>query len=109
MATTEWKIVSIKACKELNDKTNVVSQIQWMITVFDGDKSSSIFGNQDLQIDTSNFVSFDRLTEQTMVNWVKTAMGNEQVAAFEAKAIASMTPVQTVNNAPVVVALPWVK
>jgi len=109
MVTTEWKIVSVKAFKKLNGKKNVVSQVQWSVTATEDTLNGSVYGNQDLQIDQSNFTSFDQLTEQTMVGWVKAAMGDEQVAAFEAKAIANMTLLQTVSNGPLAVALPWVK
>lgn len=105
----KWEVAAVKASKELNGRTNVVSQVQWQVTATDGTLNGSVYGNQDLQVDESNFTSFDRLTEQTMVGWVKTAMGEAQVAAFEAKAITNMTPVQTVSNEPVAVALPWVK
>lgn len=105
----KWEIVALKASKELNGKLDVVSQIQWQVTATDDLLSGSVYGNHDLQINESNFTSFDQLNEQTMVGWVKAAMGDEQVAAFEAKAIANMTPVITVSNEPVAVALPWVK
>jgi hypothetical protein len=105
----KWEVAAVKASKELNGKTNVVSQVQWQVTATDGTLNGSVYGNQDLQVDESNFTSFDQLTEQTMIGWVKAAIGDEQVATFEAKAIANMTPVQTVSSEPVAVALPWAK
>jgi hypothetical protein len=105
----KWEVAAIKASKELNGKTDVVSQVQWQVTATDGTLNGSVYGNQDLQFDESNFTSFDQLTEQTMVGWVKAAMGAEQVADFEAKALANMTPVQVVDSEPVAVALPWAK
>jgi len=109
--TTEikWEIASVKTYKELNGKQNVVSQVQWQVTATDGTLNGSVYGNQDLQIDNANFTPFNQLTEQTMVGWVKAAMGDEQVAIFEEKAIANMAPVQVVDSEPVAVALPWAK
>jgi hypothetical protein len=110
MATQiKWEVAAIKANKELNGQTNVVSQVQWQVTATDGTLNGSVYGNQDLQIDNANFILFDQLTEQTIMGWVKSAIGSEQVAAFEAKAIANMTPVKIVSSEPVAVALPWVK
>jgi hypothetical protein len=108
MTTTKWEIVSVKAFKELNDKANVVSQVQWMITASGNNKSSLVFGNQDLHIATDTFIPFDQLTEATLIEWVKTAMGASQVEYFENKAIADLTQNKTDVQA-VSVELPWVK
>lgn len=108
MTTTKWEIVSVKAFKELNDKANVVSQVQWMITASGDNKNSLVFGNQELSIATDTFIPFDQLTESTLIEWVKTAMGASQVEYLENKAIADLTQNKTDVQA-VSVELPWVK
>lgn len=105
----KWEVAAVKVNKELNGKTNIVSQVQWQVTATDGTLSGSVYGSQDLQIEESNFILFEQLNEQTMIGWVKALMLDEEVAALEAKAISNMNQVNVVNNENVFVDLPWIK
>lgn len=52
----------------------------------------------------SDFVSYDKLAESTVLGWVKTALGTDQVASIEAKIDADIALINTPVTA---VGKPW--
>jgi hypothetical protein len=100
MALT-WKIEALNCKPSFDGKTNVVETIHWRLNGVDGQifsnidgeiplstdgyYATSVYGSQKVTYEEgSPFTDYDSLTEETVVAWVKDALGEEQVAAYEA-------------------------
>jgi hypothetical protein len=101
-----WHIVSIE-CKPLEGTlSNVATVAHWTLSDTDGELTASVYGSQSLpEADPADFTPYEDLTEATVVSWVQAAMGEEQVAAYEANVTAQL---ETLANPPVVsLPVPW--
>jgi hypothetical protein len=79
----EMKIAQLE--RHLPD--GVVMTAHWTATKTDGDYTASAYGSIGLPAkDPSDptFVAYEDITEAQAIEWVKEAMGEEQVAALEA-------------------------
>lgn len=78
----------------------------WRCTAEDGDLRSAAIGPQTFTPDPAapDFVPFEDLTEETVIRWVRAAMGSEAVQALEDKLVGE---VEALRSPPVVEGLPW--
>jgi hypothetical protein len=84
MALT-WKIEQLNCKPSFDGKTNVVETIHWRLNGVDGDYATSVYGSQSVTYtEGSLFTDYDSLTEETVIEWLKDALGAEQVAEYEA-------------------------
>ena len=92
MITYEWNCKTVDCYVETEGKSDVVYNVHWIVTgVSDtlnpkGEPyTSNDIGTQQLKIDDiTNFIPFDQLTNDEVVGWTKSTMGDEQVASIEA-------------------------
>ena len=83
MALT-WKIEQLNCKPSFDGKTNVVETIHWRLNGVDGDYATSVYGSQSVTYkEGSPFTDYDSLTEEIVVEWLKDALGEEQVANYE--------------------------
>lgn len=101
-----WVIAALDCYPEHEGKTDVVVTAHWRLNGVDGEHTAGVYGTQGFELDPdAPFVPFADLTEETVIGWVKGAMGDEQVAAYEANVAAQ---IDALVNPPVVTpALPW--
>ena len=79
-----WKIAQLECIPFADGKTNVVSTVHWRVSATDGTNTAEVYGAQPLTFDAKNaFVSYADLTKNTVVDWVKDAMGIDAVAALQ--------------------------
>lgn len=79
-----WKIESLNCKPSFDGKTNVVETIHWRLNGVDGDYATSVYGSQGVTYEAgSPFTDYDSLTEETVIEWLKDALGAEQVATYE--------------------------
>ncbi len=96
MTTFNWSIHDMK--RQTSD--GLVTVVHWGASAVDGDYTAGIVNTQSLERGDS-FVSYDTLTEQTVLGWLWTKVDKETVeAALEAQIEAQKAPV-TANG------LPW--
>jgi len=96
MTTFNWSIHDMK--RQTSD--GLVTVVHWGASAVDGDVSASIVNTQALERGDS-FVSYDTLTEQTVLGWLWGKIDKAVVeAALTAQIEAQKTPV-TANG------LPW--
>lgn len=80
-----WKIESLNCKPSFDGKTNVVETIHWRLNGVDGDYATSVYGSQGVTYEEgSPFTDYDSLTEETVIKWLKDALGDEQVSNYEA-------------------------
>lgn len=80
-----WKIESLNCKPSFDGKTNVVETIHWRLNGVDGDYATSVYGSQGVTYEEgSPFTDYDSLAEETVIKWLKDALGEEQVSNYEA-------------------------
>ena len=89
MATTfNWDCKTVDAYPQLDDNSNVIYNVHWRVTgVLDVDGNSyqaTNIGTQRINTDTiDDFIPVDDLTNEIIVGWTKSAIGDEEVATIE--------------------------
>jgi Cu/Ag efflux pump CusA len=84
MNTYTWLVDSIDCIPSLENKTNVVSVIHWRVNGTDGTHNATTYGTQPLTYTTdSSFTEYAGLTLETVIEWVQTAMGSDQVTTIQ--------------------------
>lgn len=104
--TNTWAVVQMDAYPEADNEQDVVFNVHWTLTATDGTYTGYVYGTQTLPAPTgSDFTAYADLTQEQVIGWTKAAMGDEQVASYEAN-VATQIEVQI--NPPVVTPpLPW--
>ena len=104
--TNTWAVVQMDAYPEYEGHTDVVFTVHWTLSGADGEHTAGVYGSVGLTLDPeATFTPYASLTEAQVVGWVKDALGEEQVAGYEANVAAQ---IDALVNPPVVTpALPW--
>lgn len=103
-----WKIDNLEVKPQIDGFQNVVWTVHWRVFAKEGDVSASIYGSSTLTFDpttATDFVNYDDLTENQVIDWVKTSMGPESVQSVEAAAAAELN--RNLNPPTVTKPLPW--
>ena len=86
MAIT-WQAISLDRQLKDGDKDNVVTTVHWTATdsQVDGENTYSgrCYGAVGLAEPGDSFTPYADITEEQAVGWAKSALGDEQVAAYE--------------------------
>lgn len=83
---TTWSIDKITAAPQVGGFSDVVKEVAWRCTAQSGDTSQSTYGTVIFTIseDTfEDFTTYEELTEQQVIAWVKTSLGEQGVAYQE--------------------------
>lgn len=77
-----WKIQSMRVLPELSDKNNIVKTVDFMLEGVRNEKNNFVLGSVELSLKTENFIPFDELTEEIVIDWVKDALGSERIDQY---------------------------
>ena len=108
--TNTWNVVQMNAYPTEDGDVDVVFNVHWTLTgeQFVGGEPliGSVYGSQAIVLDAeAPFTPYADLTLEQVVGWVQTALGAEQVAAYEANVAQQ---IENQINPPVVTPpLPW--
>ena len=93
-----WSVTNLEYT---NDSDKGGGHAAWSATDTDGDYSGTVSGMESYTPDPSDsgFVAYDDLDEATVVAWVKSTLGSDEVSAVEAKATAKLTEAKTPSTA----------
>ena len=93
-----WSITNLEYT---NDSDKGVVHAAWSATDTDGDYSGTVSGMESYTPDPSDsgFVAYDDLDEATVVAWVKSTLGSDEVSAVETKATAKLKEAKTPSTA----------
>jgi hypothetical protein len=94
------------AYPELDGQADVVFTVHWQLNGTDGTYNGSVYGSVGVTLDEgSAFTPYASLTQAQVVGWVQAALGEEQVASYEANVAQQ---IENQINPPVVTPpLPW--
>ena len=110
MATTiTWSIVNDGLfTMDSNGQSNVVTDVNYAVTVTDGTNTQTKTGSISIPHDTNTeFTPYSDLTEQKVIEWVKAELGSERVNSLEALMVDYLNRVVNRPPKPVRQALPW--
>ncbi len=104
--TNTWSVVQMDAYPELDGETDVVFSVHWTLSGTDGTYNGSVYGSVGVTLDPdAPFVPYASLTQAQVIGWVQDALGEEQVASYEANVAQQ---IENQINPPVVTPpLPW--
>lgn len=109
MATTyQWKISQLEYYPVKADLQKVVHVIHWILMGTDGQYSSSAYGSQFINTDSinpENYVPFENLSEQTVIEWLEGAMGAERI--LELQTVVQDNINNQINPSNVLAPAPW--
>lgn len=106
MATLTWNVVQMDAYPEKDGKQDVVFTVHWNLTGVDGDYNGYVYGSVGVTLDPeAPYTPYENLTQDQVIGWVKSALGDEQVAEYEANVQAQID--QKKNPTVVTPPLPW--
>lgn len=102
----EWKIEELECKPILDSNENIVNNIHWRVNATDGVNNATVYGTQTLEYaKDATFISYPALTKDVVIEWVKNAMGAEQVLQLEKNLDNQL---YLLANPPVVILpLPW--
>lgn len=101
-----WSVVQLDAYPEAEGHSDVVFGVHWRLDGVDGEHAGGVYGSVGLTLDPdAPFVPYASLTEAQVIGWVHEAMGEEQVAAYEANVAEQIA--NQINPPVVSPALPW--
>jgi hypothetical protein len=103
-----WTIEQMQCFPSLDGKQNVVYVVNWLLTATQDEHTVQIYNTANLEYAPgSPYTEYDKLTPEQVLGWVKNALGNDQVHAYEVEAdelLAKKAAPQLVTNG-----LPWAK
>jgi len=104
--TNTWAVVQMDCYPEYDGDTDVVFTVHWTLNGTDGTYNGSVYGSVGVTLDAgATFTPYADLTEAQVVGWVQAALGEEQVASYEANVAQQ---IEDQINPPVVTPpLPW--
>ena len=107
MATITWAIANLE--RKLPDgdvpPDGQVYTAHWTVNLEDQGETAGAYGSVGFgDPDPDNYTPFDQLLEDQVIDWVKTALGDEQVASIEASLEAQ---IQEKLNPTHAAGLPW--
>ena len=104
--TNTWSVVAMDAYPEYEGKPEVVFTVHWTVNGTDGTYAGSVYGSVGLTLDAdAPYTPYADLTQEQVIGWVQDALGEEQVAAYEANVAQQ---IENQINPPVVTPpLPW--
>jgi hypothetical protein len=83
--TNTWSVVQLDAYPEYEGKPEVVFAVHWRLDGEEAGFSGSVYGSVGVTLDPdAPFAPYALLTEAQVIGWVKDALGDEAVAAYEA-------------------------
>ena len=68
--TYQWSVSSMDCAPSEGGKSNVVKVVHWNLSGADGDFSGSVYSSCSLPEPSGSFVSYDSLTQDTVLGWV---------------------------------------
>ena len=104
--TYTWLVDSLDCLPSADSQTNVVSCVHWRVNGTDGTYTTTVYGTQSLTyVAGTPFTNYSNLTLATVIEWLQTAMGTEQVTAIQSSLNSQL---KTLANPPIITPpLPW--
>ena len=101
-----WRITQLDCYPQSGGQSDVVFTAHWTLSGSDGTFTGSVYGTVGLTCAAgSPYTPYNQLTEAQVVGWVQAALGQDQVAAYEANVAQQIA--SQINPPVVTPPLPW--
>ena len=101
-----WSVAQLDAYPEAEGHSDVVFGVHWRLDGVDGEHAGGVYGSVGVTLDPdAPFVPYADLTEAQVIGWVQDALGEEQVASYEANVAQQIA--NQINPPVVTPPLPW--
>lgn len=102
----DWKIAAIECYPEHEGRKNAVVTAHWTLTTTEGEYAGRVYGSVGFTLNPdAEFIPYEKLTEEQVVGWVKSTLGDEQVLAYEANLTQQIA--DQINPPVIKPPLPW--
>jgi len=82
--TYDWNCKTVDVHPQEEGQTDVVYNVHWNVTGVEGEYSVTNIGTQTVPLsEGGDFIPFEDLTNEIVVEWTKEAMGEENVVNIE--------------------------
>lgn len=107
MIINTWNVIEMNCKPDVKGMLDYVVTSHWTLTATDGAYTGSVYGTASFEVDPDkpNYTPYKDLTLDQVVAWTQAALGEEQVASYEAN-VASQIEAQ-INPTIVTHKLPW--
>jgi hypothetical protein len=104
MIQYRFKIESIQVIEAIDNKENIVKKIKFLLEGTRNDKIEFVIDTVELEFNPEfeTFIPFEELTEETIINWVVFALGEERLSHYK-ELIAERIGPENIVDKP----LPW--
>lgn len=108
MISIVWKVEKLECIKVFQDKTNVVCIIHYSVTATQDAFNATYVSSRELTLDpnTENFIEYENLTEETVLNWLFASFEENQKTELEEMVTASV--IEQAQKPIEELPLPWV-
>lgn len=104
--TYKWTVNSMLTVQQPNP--NYVTNVAWMVEGTDGTYFARCGNNTSFDSgQASSFIPYDQLTEELVIEWIKSALGQEGVADYEKAIQTQIEELSKAATTPQSAALPW--
>lgn len=80
-----WTVTNLMSYDSYEGESNVVYTVEYSVSHTSGDITSTLTGRFNLNLkDLDSLVAYASLTHDKVLEWVKTGLGSDEVAALEA-------------------------
>ena len=106
-----WDCKTVDVHPSEEGQTNVIYNVHWRVTATsdaldanDNAFSATSIGTQSLEFNSDgDFIAFDELSHANIIDWVKAAMGEEQVSSLEDGLDSQISELQTPTSVTMVI------
>ena len=82
-----WNTLNVEVYNSLNENTDVVYKVNYGILTSKNGNGVTLFKEQELDISSiTEFIPFEDLTDDIVIGWVKSYLGDSGVVAVEKEA-----------------------
>lgn len=101
-----WKVEQMESYVEKDGFQNVVFSVNWRVVATDGNHSATVYDRALINIDLiSEFTPYEDLTNDQVIGWVKSGMGDEAVAEIENLLNSKILSIKEPSTS--ILSLPW--
>ena len=106
MITNTWNVVAMNCKPDVDGMLDYVVTAHWTLSATDGTYTGSVYGTVSFEVDPDKpDTPYEDLTLEEVIAWTQDALGEEQVASYEAS-VASQIEAQ-IEPTIISPALPW--
>jgi hypothetical protein len=104
--TNTWVVEQMNCYPQAEGQTDVVFTVHWRINATDGTYTATSYGSTNVTYKAGTpYTPYNQLTQDQVIGWVQTVLGEEEVISLEASLAANIA--DQAHPPIVTLPLPW--